>query len=159
MTARFRRGQMNLIPFPVDSSSVIAAGDLVFVYSSTGQVKRAADITWNSDTATTQADFVNVFAGVAYEKSDSGDTNDILVDVSSDSVYAYPCDSATFKAGAPIGPAKASGNALESQKVVEAAAVTSACGRTVESKTSAVTEIRVSFASAYHAHNTNAVVG
>lgn len=158
MSFRFRNGQMKLVPFRVASASVIRPGDMVFVYSTLDQVKAAADITWNSTLATTQADFANVFAGIAHTGSASGDTDDILVDVSSSSVYEYPCASATFKTGAPIGPAKQSGNALESQKVVEATG-TSCVGRTVEPKSSAATSIKVSFASAYSAHNTNAVVG
>lgn len=158
MSARFRSGQMKLVPFRVASADVINAGDMVFVYSTLDQIQAAEDITWNSSLATTQADFANVFAGIAYTSSAAGETDDVLVDVSSASVYEYPCASATFKTGAPIGPAKQSGNALESQKVVEATG-TSCVGRTVEPKSSATTSIRVSFASAYHAHNTNAVVG
>lgn len=158
MSARFRSGQMKLVPFRVASADVITAGDMVFVYSTLDQIKAAEDITWDTNIATTQAAFANVFAGIAYTSSAAGETDDVLVDVSSASVYEYPCASATFKTGAPIGPAKQSGNALESQKVVEATG-TSCVGRTVEPKSSATTSIRVSFASAYHAHNTNAVVG
>lgn len=154
---RFRRGQVNLVPMPVGSDTVIAAGDMVWM-ETTGEIFPASDFTWDTNIATTQAAFANVFAGIARESSAAGDTDDVHVDVSPDSVYAYPCASATFKAGAAVGPAKQSGNAMENQKVVGAVG-TSSCGRTVESKTAAVTEIRVSFASALHAHNTNAVVG
>lgn len=158
MSARFRSGQMKLVPFQVASATVIEPGDMVFVYSTLDQVKAAGDFTWDTNIATTQAGFVNVFAGIAYTGSASGETDDVLVDVSSNSIYEYPCASATFKTGAPVGPAKQSGNLLEPQKVVEAVG-TSSCGRTVEPKSSAATSIRVSFASAYSAHNTNAVVG
>ena len=158
MSARFRSGQMKLVLFRVASATVISQGDMVFVYSTLDQIKSAADFTWDTNIATTQAGFANVFAGIAYTGSASGETDDVLVDVSSASVYEFPCASATFKTGAPIGPAKQSGNYMENQKVVEATG-TSSVGRTVEPKSSAATSIKVSFASAYAAHNTNAVVG
>lgn len=62
--------------------------------------------------------------------------------VATGGVYSFPCASATFKAGDMVGPAKASGNALLSQKVVAVTVSSAAIGEVVEAGTS-VTSVKV----------------
>lgn len=62
--------------------------------------------------------------------------------VATGGVYSFPCVSATFKVGDMVGPAKASGNALLSQKVVAVAVSSAAIGEVVEAGTS-VTSVKV----------------
>lgn len=71
-----------------------------------------------------------------------------------------PCASATYKAGTPLGPDQASGNALLSQ-TLETAVAASSVARTVESTSGAVTKVRVQFASAHSvsSNNANSAVG
>lgn len=135
----------------VASATVIAKGDMV--WNSSGEVKPASDFTWNTNIATTQADFAALFLGVAMEASAAGSTTPITVDVGSISVWEMDCASATFVAGGPVGPAKASGNALENQKLVTAVAASS-IGRVHQAGTS-VTRVQASFAGAYSTDGAN----
>lgn len=153
----FRHGQRELQKFAVDSATVIAIGDMLFL--DTDDVKPAADFTWDTDLATTQGGFAAVFVGIAASPSASGDTDDVDVDVSPQSVYDYPCASASFVNGATLGPDKASGNALLSQTLETAVAAASIC-RAVEHKASATT-LMVQFAPAKTVlgANVNANVG
>ena len=154
----FRSGQQKLVRFPVDSATVIAKGDMLFW--DTDDAKPAGDFTWDSDLAATQAGFANVFIGIANAPSAAGETDDIDVDVSPDSVYEMTCASAAYKPGAPVGPDKASGNTLLSQ-ALEAAVAASSVARTTKAAPSSSTKIHVSFASAYSVSsgNVNANVG
>ena len=54
---RYRYGEENPRLFAVDSSTVIEIGDLLWL--DTDDVKPASDLTWNTDLATTQADFAS----------------------------------------------------------------------------------------------------
>jgi hypothetical protein len=154
-----RTGQVRLQKYAVDADTVIEKGDLLWLDTTDDVVKPASDFTWDTDLATTQGGFAAVFVGVAYEASADGDTADISVDVSADTVYEMDCASASFKVSDPVGPAKQTGNALEDQKVVAAAAAASV-GR-VQETVSASTKVKVSFASAYHtgSANVNAALG
>lgn len=150
-------GQRQLRSNAVDSATVVARGDMLFLYqySLYDHVKPAADITWNSSLATTQADFAALFLGIAYEASASGETDPISVDVSAESVYYFDVASSAYDIGDPLGPDKASGNALLSQ-TLEIAAITSSVAQAQEQKTSAVTRLKVSFASAFNPAANNA---
>lgn len=152
-----RFGPVTPQKWAVASATVITRGDML--WNNSGEVKPMSDYTWNTDTATTQAGAVNLFVGVALEGSAAGSTTPITVDTNPSSVWEMDCASATFLPSAMVGPAKASGNALENQKVASAI-TTSSCGR-VQTAGTSVTRVQVTFASAYStaANNLNSVVG
>lgn len=158
MRAIHRHGQQSLRSYPVASATVIAIGDLV--WSNSGEVKPAADFTWDTNIATTQASYAALHVGVARTPSASGETTNVQVDVSPMAVYEFDQASAAIDIGTPVGPAKASGNALENQKVV-AATGTSCIGRAAADYQSATTRVRITLASAFDtaSSNVNANVG
>lgn len=100
--------------FAVDSATVIEIGDML--WQDTDDVKPASDYTWDTDLKTTRTQFAEDFVGVAFDASASGETDDIAVYTRG--TFVFECAAATFEIGDGVGPAKASGNALEDQKVV-----------------------------------------
>jgi len=120
-------------------ATVIEQGDLLSITA--GVPDPADDFTWDTDLATTQAAFVALFAGVALEASADGDTDTLLM--ARAGIFKFTCASATFELGALVGPAKATGNALENQKVVAVADEKLAIGRVAKREGSAVTEVQV----------------
>lgn len=149
-----RFGPVSLKDYPVDSTTVVTKGDLMFL--DTDDAKPAASFTWDTNIATTQAAFNNVFIGVAAESRASGDAaTTIAIDVSPESVWEYDQAADAVLTGGLIGPAKASGNALENQKVVECAAA-AAIGRCHVGVTSSATRIQCTFGSARHTASANA---
>lgn len=149
----YRSGQRRIIPVPCDSATVLYVGDMAFL--NTDDAKPAADFTWDTDLATTQAGFADVFLGVSMMQSLSGDTFAVDIDVSADSEYEYAVASATYAIGTPLGPDKASGNALLTQ-TLETAVAASSVARSLRNEASAVTTLRVSFVSAYNPSANNA---
>lgn len=145
-------GKEDVRLFAVDDSSVINAGDLVWL--DTDDVKAAADISWNTNLATTQADFANVFVGVALQDHENGGgaITDFPVDVSPDAVYNFTCTSETHEVGALLGPAKDSGNALLSD-TLEVAVAASSIARCVTRDASAATDVDVKLQSSILGHN------
>lgn len=141
-SAIHRYGPARLQKYAVLSATVISKGDLVFYDS--GTVKPASSFTWDTDLATTQGAFAAAFVGVALEGSASGETTPISVDTGSISVWEMDCASTSFAAGASVGPAKQSGNALENKKLASAVAAAS-IGR-VHLGTSSATRVMASFA-------------
>ena len=131
-----------ITPVAVASATVIAIGDLIWQDTGASNVpKPAADITWNTNIATTQEDFHDKFMGVALDASRSGDTNQIRVATAG--VFEFDCASATFKAGDLVGTAKQTGNAIENQKVVAVATANLAIGRVEKDYASATTKVLV----------------
>jgi hypothetical protein len=160
-THRFREGQMKLVKMPVASATVIYRCDMLFLGSSAGEVFPVSMHNWDASLAATQGVLAGVFMGIAYEGSDSGDTDDISVDVSSVSVYEFDVASSTYEHGATLGPDEnGSTNVLMDQQL-EAATGTSAIARACEKAAAAVTKLDVSFASAYitSSSNVNANIG
>ena len=155
----FRRGQRELWTCGVASATVIARGDMLEKSSSDEDVLNAAGFTWDTDEITTQANFANTFIGIAYEASANGETDDISVDVSADSVYEFDVISGTYNPGESLGPDSAS--SLLQDQVLTKAVSTSAIARSVEEAATAVTRLEVKFASAWNpsANNLNSVVG
>lgn len=125
----------------IASATVIEKGDLVATASADGAPYAAADQAWDTDLATTQVNFVARFLGVANDRSRSGDTETIRVNTAG--VHKFDCAAATFELGALVGPAKQSGNALESKKVVSVAAEDKAIGRVAKRYGSNTTEVEV----------------
>lgn len=142
---RYRYGNAKpVVSKAVASEVVIEIGDLVF--DNSGDVEPAADFTWNTDIGTTQADFAPVFLGVASQRSRDGDTDPIRVGTAG--VWEFDCAAATFELGALVGPAKQTGNALESQKVVAVATKELAIGKVAQRYGSNTTKVKVEIFSA-----------
>jgi len=128
----------------VATAVVIEKGDLV--EQTAGVIDAADNFTWDTDLATTQAAFCALFFGVAQGRSRSGDTDPITVATSG--VFRFTCAAATFEVGDLVGPAKATGNALENQKVVAVADEKLAIGRVHKRAGSNVTTVEVEIFSA-----------
>jgi len=138
---RYRWGEENPRLFAVDSATVIEIGDLLWL--DTDDVKPAADLTWNANLATTQGDFAAAFAGVAMQASKAGETDEIRV--ATTAIFEFACAAATFEIGNIINCAKATGDALESQKVVAATdAIGKVAKREASNSTTVLFEIRAS---------------
>jgi len=155
---RFRSGQVELHKVRVDSGTVIEAGDLVWL--DTNDAKPAADFTWTTDLATTQAAFAAVFLGVAHQSSAGGETADISVDLSPFSIYEFDVDSDTYELGDLMGPDNLSTD-LTNQKLTNVGSSGLAIARAAEYKPAASSLLRVQFASAFHpgSANVNAAIG
>lgn len=136
---RHVREESNPRWFDVNSATVIEAGDLC--WQDTDDVKPASDFTWDTSLAVTQAAFILKFVGMAADRSKAGETEQVKVD--KNGVKKFTCASTTFEIGALVGPAKASGNALENQKVVAVATANLAIGRVAKRYSSATTEVEV----------------
>lgn len=119
---RFRH-EGRYLAMAVDAATVIEAGDML--YLSTDDVHAAADFTWDTNLATTQASFKDLFVGIATQSHPAGVAGQILV--MTEGVFEMEAPSTAWHPGALVGPDKASGNALLSQ-TVETAVAASACG-------------------------------
>ncbi len=148
---RFRSGQVQLFKLRVESTTVIEAGDLV--YLDTDDVKPASDFTWDTDLGVTQAGFAEVFLGVAQEQSAAGETADLSIDLSPFAIYEFDVDSATYEVGESLGPDESSSTLMDQQ--LEAAGETSGIARSCEYHAAATSTLRVSFASAFHPGSAN----
>lgn len=145
--AKYLHGNTKKRKYKIGSGDDFAIGDHVFSDKTDGFViKPAADFTWDSTLATTQTAFCLRYAGVVmatYTGSTfSGDgPNEYglqsgYVMVYEDGVFEDTCASASMKAGSLVGIAKASGNALESQKVVQTSTEVTSIGRVYEDTSS-----------------------
>jgi len=149
--AGYKYGDVHPVTSPVDSAVAVEIADLV--YLDTDDVKSAgydadADGTgelWNTNIATTQEAFHDVFLGVSSQRSRVGDTKDVRV--STRGVFEFSCDAATFEIGDLVGPAKTSGNNLENQKVVAVATPNLAIGRVAKRYGSNTTTVYVEIVS------------
>ncbi|MER3415962.1 MAG: hypothetical protein C4297_07095 [Gemmataceae bacterium] len=146
--ARHRFGPQFIVRVAVDSATEIKAGDAVFLDGD--DAKPAGSEPWVTDLATTQANFVNHFLGIAQadHPAGSGDVRDFPVDISPLSVYELDCAAETHEIGDTLGMAKASGNALVADQVRKAAAAAS-CFRCVRRDPIAASRVYVRMQSAY----------
>lgn len=137
-------------PFPVvaavATAQAVTTGDLCAM--SAGTIVRAEDISWNNDTLTTQEDFAAKFLGVAAQTKTAnvarvyGNSDDNRIRIDCGGIWEFDCATANFNIGDKVGAAKASGNALESQKVVRVTAINAAVGVCVDKRDS-VTRVRI----------------
>lgn len=141
MAAYYKRGATDPVVAPVLTAQAVEVGDLVGL--SSGNVVRAEDTTWDTNLATTQTAFANAFLGVSGQRKVAtvarviGNGTDNRIRVATGGIYEFDCASASFAVGDLVGPAKQSGNALESQKVASVASEAYAIGRVVEATSSA----------------------
>lgn len=75
----WRWGDTNPITEPIDSATVIRAGDLLWRNGTTKKVEPASAFEKDTDLATTQEAFAMVFVGVAMQSSTAGLDNHIRV--------------------------------------------------------------------------------
>lgn len=150
--SRHRFGPQFIVHVAVNAATAIQAGDAVFL--DTDDAKPAAAETWSTDLATTQANFVNHFLGIAQadHPANSGATTDFPIDISPLAVYEMDCASETHEVGDTLGLDKASGNALLSN-VLEKAVAASGCFRCVRRNPAARDKVYVRMQSAYWGHN------
>lgn len=124
---------------PVTNAQAVAVGDLVGI--SSGNVVRAEDTAWDTNTSTTQAAFALLFLGSSAQRKvanvarvyGNGQDNEIRVDTAGE--WEYDCATANFAVGDLVGPAKDTGNALLSNKVVAVATENLAVGRVTRAYT------------------------
>lgn len=146
MSSRYLYGESRPVLAPVATAQAVAVGDLVGL--SSGNTVRAEDETWDTSLAQTQSSFAQKFLGVAGQKKVAdtakvyGNSTANVMRVDAGGVYEFSCASASFAVGDLVGPAKQSGNALESQKVVSVGNEGLAIGRVVEA-TSSETTVKV----------------
>jgi len=139
-TMRWRYGETNPIVIPVDSATAIEIGDVV--YLATDDARPAAQQADGGSEAANQEAFHDNFAGVAMQRSPSGDTSPIRV--ATTGVFEFACLSATFEIGALLGADENSGgNALENQVVVAVATPNLAIGRCAKRVSPADTKVLV----------------
>lgn len=157
-TYTYRHSGRTLQKFAVDSATVIEIGDAVWL--DTDDVKPASDFAAGVDLATTQANFAAKFLGIAAESSAAGQTDDINVDTSSESVYEVACTSGTYEVGDPLAPAQGTGFTIVDQTWADAVS-TSAVARCYKRVPVAATAVEITVAPAYvtNSSNVNANVG
>jgi hypothetical protein len=80
----------------VASATTTTIGDLLYYDPWTSQLQRASQINYGSLTAA-QIRFAKLFAGIAEDKSDAGDTDPVKV--STRGIQELPCASATWEVG------------------------------------------------------------
>lgn len=138
---QFLYGDAALVSATIATAKATASGDLVGM--SAGTLVRAEDTTWDTDLATTQTAFAALFLGASAQTKTSttvarvfGNSQDNVIEVATGGVWEYDCASATFEIGDFVGPAKDTGNALLSNKVVKVTTEAKAIGRVVERGTS-----------------------
>lgn len=140
MASRYVSGETRPLRLPVDAARVVNAGDMV--YLATDDVRSAAEFPWTTDLATTQAAFHDVYLGVALSSHGASDPAGELM-VATQGLFEFDCDAATFLPGALVGPAKQTGNALESQKVAAVGGITLPTGRVAKHYASNTTKVLV----------------
>jgi len=137
---RWRYGDTNPVMLPVDSSTVIEIGDLV--YLDTDDAKPASSQSDQGTESANQETFHDNFVGVAMQQSRSGDTDDIRIATAG--VFEFICPSGTFELGDLIGVDEAaSGTELEDQQVDSVATENLAVGRCAKRVPSADTKVLI----------------
>ncbi len=123
---RWRYGDTHPVMLPVDGSTVIEIGDLVFL--DTDDAKPASSLADQGSPALNQEALHDSFVGVAMQASATGD--DKAIRVATSGIFEIDCASATFEVGDLVGAAEnAGGTALEDQRAIAVATVNLAIGR------------------------------
>lgn len=97
-TARHRKGKVNLIEVPIASATVLEIGDVVCL--SDGKAVPAGSVNTSGAAAVIKEAVADAFLGVAHSASGSGDTDNVLVDISLETIYMVSLSAA---AGVSIG--------------------------------------------------------
>lgn len=143
---QYHTGAPSPIIAPVATATAVTVGNIVGL--SSGNVVNAADTTWDTNTSTTQAAFALLFLGVSAQSKTAnvarvfGNGADNIIRVDTAGEFEFDCATANFAVGDLVGPAKDTGNALLSNKVVAVATENLAIGRVVKAGTN-ITRVRV----------------
>lgn len=139
-TMRWRYGDTSPVMLPVDASTVIEIGDLV--YLDTDDAKPASAQADQGTEAANQELFHDKFSGVAMQASRNGDTQPIRVATAG--VFEFDCLSTAYEVGKLIGADEnAGGTALERQVVAPVATANLAIGRCAKRVSPAATRVLV----------------
>jgi hypothetical protein len=139
-TMRWRYGDTQPVMLPVDATTVVEIGDLM--YLETDDARPASSQADQLTEAANQELFHDKFAGVAMQASRNGDTQPIRVATAG--VFEFDCLSATFEVGKLIGVDEtAAGTALEKQVVAPVATANLAIGRCAKRVNPAATRVLV----------------
>jgi len=102
-------------------------------------IQPASAFQWTTDIATTQTNFVASFLGVSGQQRTAnanrifGNSTDYAIRVNTTGVYEFDYDNAApVSPGTFVGPAKASGNALQNQLLTKVPTAVRAIGVVVE---------------------------
>jgi hypothetical protein len=141
---RWRYGDTTPVVLAVDSGTVIEIGDLV--YLDTDDAKPASAQADQSTEAANQILFASKFAGVAMQRSPSGDTTPIRV--ATTGVFEFGIAATTFEVGNLIGSKEqANGTQLENQVVAKVATTNKSIGRCVKRSATNATKVLVDIVS------------
>lgn len=156
---QFRNGIRFLVQCPVLSATEIAAGDLL--YWDNGMAKPAADYPWNTDLATTQANFAAAFLGVAYSNSALGESHPVSVDVSPFAFYEAETATTLSTFAAFVAPSEEAPGVLSNRVLAATLAASQAIGRVTKIATGSQKHAGVSLASSVFtaSANVNAALG
>lgn len=143
-TMRWRYGDTSPVMLPVDATTVIEIGDLVYLETDDA---RPASVQADAGTeAANQEAFHDKFAGVAMQASRNGDTQPIRVATSG--VFEFDCLAGTYEVGKLIGSDEnAGGTALEKQIVTPVSTANLAIGRCAKRVSPASTRVLVDIVS------------
>ena len=154
-TMRWRYGETSPVMIPVDSSTVIEIGDMV--YLDADDAKPAASQADQGTEGANQQMFHDNFAGVAMQASPSGKADSIRVATSG--VFEFDCLSVTLEVGDLMGPDEnGGGTALLNQTVAKVASANSAVGRCAKRLNPAGTRALVDIVSSVMKGGTQAVL-
>ena len=153
--ARWRYGDTESVTVPVDSATVIEAGDLL--YLDVDDAKPASSQLDQGTEGTNQQLFHDNFLGVALEASASGETNSIRVATAG--VFEFDILSTTLEIGDILAVDEAaSGTQLEDQVVAKATSANAGVGRCVERLNPAGTKVHVRIVSSIVHGGTQAIL-
>ena len=139
-TMRWRYGDTSPVMLPVDATTVIEIGDLV--YLDTDDAKPASSQADQGTETANQELFHDKFAGVAMQASRNGDTQPIRVATAG--VFEFDCLSTAYEVGKLIGSDEnAGGTALERQVITPVATANLAIGRCAKRVSPAATKVLV----------------
>jgi hypothetical protein len=130
----------------VATAQVVGIYDMVALVSNT--LVRAGDFTWTTDLATTQTAFTLAFAGLSNQAKTGGiakpygNTIDNRIVVCTGGCWEMDCASADYKAGTFVGPAKQTGDLLETTKLAAVATAALAIGRVITDSGASATRVR-----------------
>ena len=93
-TERHRHGGQTLIDMPVLSATVIEKGDSVGLSALNETVVNVAAVADAGDAAANREAAADVFLGIAQTASGSGETEDVVVDISLESIHELDLQSA-----------------------------------------------------------------
>lgn len=127
-----RHGNYDQIAPRWKGAVAVACGDILYRDASNYD-QPAGNYTWDTDLATTQASFHDVFRGISMARrlttqAADGDRQDGMILASGE--FMFPCAAlgSDAEVGSYVACAKATGNALESQKVAITATLGNAIG-------------------------------